>query len=209
MPYYSSGDYYGQGDYYQGDPGILGSISKFFGKVAHVAIQSTPVGRALSGIASIALKHKTNPILRAAASIVPGNTIGYEDLANQAAAGGLPPLALGPGPAGVGVIGGHSTTAPVPMGGGGFHVRATHMNKATYYRRGGGTQNLTPGLVPKGSIYVTNRRMNPGNSRALGRAITRISAFGRLVKRTKKTVARANRAVGNVHRAPAKRRIGK
>jgi len=41
------------------------------------------------------------------------------------------------------------------------------------------------------------RRMNVTNSRALRRAIRRVSGFGKLVTRVKKTVALANTAVGN------------
>jgi hypothetical protein len=46
-----------------------------------------------------------------------------------------------------------------------------------------------PGLGRK------RRRMNPGNTKALNRAIRRVSSFGSLVQRSKKSVAKANRAL--------------
>jgi hypothetical protein len=49
------------------------------------------------------------------------------------------------------------------------------------------------------------RRMNPGNTKALNRAIRRVSSFGSLVARSKKSVAKANRALNpsrGTRRAP-------
>jgi hypothetical protein len=110
-------------------------------------------------------------------------------------------------------IGVQSMAPDYKGGGGGFGPgtgvtvpgqRRTHLNKETYYRRGGGTQNLTPGLVMKGTVFVPNRRNNPANPRALRRAIARVSGFGKIVKRMKRSIARANSAVGNVHRGRGK-----
>lgn len=49
-----------------------------------------------------------------------------------------------------------------------------HMNKGTYWTK--------QGVVMKGTRCVKNRRMNPTNARALGRAIRRGDSFVRLAK---------------------------
>lgn len=77
---------------------------------------------------------------------------------------------------------------------------------------GGLVQRLVPGgqtglIVPGGGAFGRGRRMNPANGKALNRAIRRINSFGSLVQRSKKAVAKANRAIGNVsRRAPIKAR---
>jgi len=57
---------------------------------------------------------------------------------------------------------------------------------------------LLPGkmpFLPDVGVGKRRRRMNPGNSKALNRAIRRVSSFGNLVQRSKKSVAKANRAL--------------
>lgn len=73
----------------------------------------------------------------------------------------------------------------------------------------GMVQRLAPGGAT--GLYVAGggrrRRMNPANSKALSRAIRRINSFGSLVARSKRSVAKANRAIGNVqHRSTVRRR---
>jgi hypothetical protein len=53
---------------------------------------------------------------------------------------------------------------------------------------------------PNAGQWAKNRRMNVVNPRALRRSIRRVSGFGKLVRRMKQGIARANTAVGNVHR---------
>src|SRR5207244_618276 len=82
-------------------------------------------------------------------------------------------------------------------------VRRTHLNKATYVRRGGGTRNLTPGVVVKGTEFVPTRRMNVANPRALRRSLRRVAGFAKLTKRVRHAVSMAASACG-VHRRAAK-----
>lgn len=63
-------------------------------------------------------------------------------------------------------------------------------------------------LIPGGSTgYYASKRMNVTNSKALRRAIRRVSGFGKLVQRSKRAIAKANTAVGNKQRPAAKRRF--
>lgn len=57
------------------------------------------------------------------------------------------------------------------------------------------------GVTPMGR---RRRRMNPGNAKALNRAIRRINGFAGLVKRSKRAVGKANSAIGNRPRAVKK-----
>jgi len=69
------------------------------------------------------------------------------------------------------LVPGGATGYQIPMTGlGGYHV-----NKEGYWTKGG--------YVPAGSKLVKNRRMNPGNARALRRSIRREKAFVGLAKR--------------------------
>ena len=54
------------------------------------------------------------------------------------------------------------------------------------------------GFGPNGG---RRRRINPANSRALGRALTRVSAFGRLASRARKSISKAATSVGVQRRA--------
>ncbi len=204
---YYQGDYY-QGDYYRGDPGIFGFLGTAIRQVGRIGVgflTGGPVGAirgAISGVRAETEKAVVEsgdegsaytPALRAkhAMAVMRGGAGGGAPIRGALAAPGV----------GGGIVG-----PPLPAG---FRVRRTHLNKATYYRRGGGTQNLTPGLVLKGTEFVPNRRMNVANPRALRRSIRRVMGFGKTVKRMKRAIARANSAVGNVHRgrkAVARRR---
>ena len=204
------GDYY-RGDYYRGDPGIFGNIFRAVTRTVGGAIggfvSRGPIGGIVGAIGGASSAVRSNiqtatleagdagsaytPALKAkhAAALLRGG-----------ASGGAPirgGLAVAP-------RGGAMVGPPMPTG-----LRRTHLNRSTYVRRGGGTQNLTPGLVIKGTEFVPNRRMNVGNARALRHAIRRVSGFGKIVKRMKRAIARASSAVGNVHRgrkAVARRR---
>jgi hypothetical protein len=201
MGYYM-GDYY-RGDYYQGDPGGIGAFFRQIGRAGVGFLTGGPVGAARAVIGGVGKEIQTatleagdtgsamTPALRAkhAAALLRGG----------AAAGAPIRGGLAVAPRGGGMVG-----PPMVRG-----LRRTHLNKATYVRRGGGTQNLTPGLVIKGTEFVPNRRRNVANPRALRRAISRLAGFGKIVKRMKRAIGRANSAVGNVHRArrlPAVRR---
>jgi len=202
---YYRGDYY-RGDYYRGDPGIFGTIGRVIGGAVTGFVTGGPIraiAGAIGGTAAAARKNIEESTLAA----------GDTGSAYTPALRAKHALALMRGGAGGGtpIRGGLSVAHTMAGGGPGVvgHVRRTHLNRSTYVRRGGGTQNLTPGLVVKGTEYVPNRRRNVANPRALRRAISRLMGFGKIVKHMKRAIGRANSAVGNVHRgkrAPARRR---
>jgi len=200
---YYQGDYY-QGDYYQGDPGIFGFLGTAFRQVARIGggfLTGGPVGAirgAISGVRAETEKAVIESGDTGQSAYTPALRAKHAMAVMRGGAGGGAPIRgalAAPG------VGGGMVGPPLPAG---FRVRRTHLNKATYYRRGGGVQNLTPGLVLKGTEFVPNRRMNVTNPRALRRAIRRVSGFGKIVKRMKRAVARANSAVGNVRHARGK-----
>jgi hypothetical protein len=63
------------------------------------------------------------------------------------------------------------------------------------------------GGVPM-EVIGRRRRINPANARALGRALSRVSAFGRLAQRARKSISKASTAVG-IRRGAAMRFGGK
>jgi hypothetical protein len=198
MGYYR-GDYY-RGDYYRGDPGIFGAIGRVIGGAVTGFISRGPVG-AIIGAASGAgaataanIREETLAAGDQGSAYTPALRAKHALALMRGGAGGGTPIrgGLAVMPRAGGMVG------PPLEGMGGR--RRTHLNKSTYYRRGGGTQNLTPGLVLKHTEFVPNRRMNVANPRALRRAIRRAAGFGKLVKHMKRAIARANSAVGNVHR---------
>src|SRR6266516_799919 len=204
---YYQGDYY-QGDYYQGDPGIFGNlfrgVTRTIGGAIGGLLKGGPIGGivgAVGGAASAVRANVEQSVLESGdtgSAYTPALRAKHAMAVMRGGAGGGAPIRgalAAPG------VGGAMVGPPLPAG---FHVRRTHLNKATYYRRGGGVQNLTPGLVYKCTEYVPNRRMNVANPRALRRAIRRVSGFGKIVKRMKRAVARANSAVGNVRHARGK-----
>jgi hypothetical protein len=77
----------------------------------------------------------------------------------------------------------------------------THPNKSTYVTRGGGTSRWPAGLQlhPKGTVQVTNRRMNAGNGRAAKHAVRRLVAFYRLSNQVAKQLRKAASRAG-IHR---------
>lgn len=182
MPYYTGdaihyrGDYY-RGDYYQGD-----KLFSFLGK-------------AIGGAAKIG----TNIVRSSLGLQAPA--VSFSNLAQQAP----PPQSYGI--VNIGQPGG--STGLINIGGGSKDgmplapvMRGYHWNKSTYETRGGGTSRWPHSLQLhlKHTVPVRNRRMNPGNGRALRHALGRVSAFGRIVHRMKRALGRANTAVGNVHR---------
>ena len=182
--------YYAQGDYYVGDPGIFGSLFR--------GVTRT-IGGAIGGAASATRASSEQAVIEAGdegSAYTPALRAKHAMAVMRGGAGGGAPIR-----GALAAPGGMAVGPPLPAG---FRVRRTHLNKATYYRRGGGVQNLTPGLVFKGTEFVPNRRMNVANPRALRRAIRRVSGFGKIVKRMKRAIARANSAVGNVRHARGK-----
>lgn len=190
MPYYTGdafhyrGDYY-RGDYYRGDPGLFSFIGKALGGVAKIGVN---VVRSQLGLSAPA------PQFPGAGQLPVGIGLGY-GFGVQGPQAGLVNIG-GQGP----------QTGLINIGGSGglpgAVMRGYHLNKSTYETRGGGTSRWPHSLQlhVKGTVPVRNRRMNPGNGKALRHAVGRVSAFGRIVHRVKRAVGRANTAVGNVHR---------
>jgi hypothetical protein len=206
MPYYAAGDYYSAGDSYYQAGGF--SLGKLFGGIAKTAV-GFATGGVVGGLTKLAggviSKFAQHPAAQAAP---PGSLPPIPTFAGQGVVQVGPSLVnfaqqfAGPGGGAVAMMagaggGGTGVQCYVP----GHGLRRTHLNRSTYVRRGGGTRNLPPGLVVKGTECVPNRRTNPANPRALRRAIARVSGFGKLVRHAKKAVGRANTAVGNVHHA--------
>lgn len=208
MPYYNAGDYYGRGDYYQGDPGIFSFLKNIGGAAIRV------IGGAVKGAIGGGLP---GAIVGAIGGSVGATAAGIQ---RETIAAGNVPMIAPPAPVGIMATGGHQIITQSPLGtpvsAGAlqrqlmpFGMRKVHANRSTYVTRGGGTSRWPAQLLvhPKGTEAVPSRRMNVANPRALRRSLRRIGGFGKLVKRMKHSIGRANSAVGNVHHArKAKRR---
>ncbi len=165
---YSRGDYY-QGDYYQGDPGPF----SFIAKAARGLVARTPIGAAVNvAAAGVGLVTRRAAPTQAFGNLNPAN-------AN--------PNVQVPEPG----IGGFVHRL-VPGGSTGYMAAGcgVHPNRSTYVTRGGCSSHWPRKLVvhPKGSTVVKNRHMNPGNGRALRRALARAYAFERIAMRTIKLI---------------------
>lgn len=192
------GDYY-RGDYYRGDPGLFSFLGKAIGGVAKIGLGI------LKGQLGLPTGGGGGPQITPIRNLLgPGSGIYTQPQGVQ-----CPPGTACSGASTDGLCIG--TCYPVAGAGGGMPMvggmagacqRGFHMNKSTYVTRGGGTSHWTPGLQvhPRGTTCVRNRRMNVGNARALRRSLRRISGFAKLVKRSRRAVARAASAVGVHHR---------
>lgn len=180
MGYYGSprGDYY-RGDYYRGDPGLFSGIASFAKKAIGTVVAATPAGRIIE-----AVRPGTIPTFGGAGRAIaptqfPTTGPGPGVAVVPSPLGPIPPLAM-TSPQGQTVLG------TMSAGGRKCELKGTHTNRSGYFRR-------TPGgsviFVEKGSVCVPNRRMNPGNARALRRALSRAYAFKNLAMRTLKLVA--------------------
>lgn len=197
MSYYM-GDYY-RGDYYRGDPGLFSFLGKALGGIAKIV--SGGVKSALGLQPPVTISSQVPSIIAPRFPPVQG----FSGLP-----GGFPP-----GPQQFGLI---NINRPAPMGvdnvpsgipslmaPGASCGKGFHLNKSRYVTRGGGTSHYALGLQlhERGTVCVKTRRMNVGNARALRRALRRVSGFAKLVKRSRRAVARAASAVG-VHRGGKK-----
>ena len=183
MSYYQ-GDYY-QGDYYmgdhrQGDP-FLGAL---------IGMGATWLGRKLLG---------RGAAKAAIATVGSGALVtGAAGVAAGAAATGIVPL--------IGkvrdIFTGRIPSLQIPMPGGGV-FRPTRLLP-------GGVPMTSPGCcptgyhfnkgmtrtgAPPGTVCVRNRAMNVANPRALRRSLRRVSGFGKLAARARKSIKAAARAV--------------
>lgn len=195
MPYYGAGDYY-QGDYYQGDFLGIGKALQKVGSFAYNAIVPAPVRTAVSAVRAavrgpnrlpgVGLVHNISDT-----PLVANVTAQLED-AGAMVNTGIPNLGPGVSLTPSGML--------VPC-----QLPGHRLNKSGYYRHPRGNPAAAV-YVPAKSVCVKTRRMNVTNARALRKAIRRVSGFGKIVKRMKRAVSRANSAVGNVHRSSRKKR---
>jgi hypothetical protein len=202
--YYQQGDYY-RGDYYRGDPGIFsifGRVARVVGGAALGFVRGGPTGAIAGAVGGTALAVRSGietETLGAGGSqsaYTPALRAQHAEVLARGGAGKLTRggLAMQGGGAG-GQLGAGLALMP--------HVRRMHLNRSTYVTRGGGTSRWPVGLQVhvKGTEPVPSRRMNVTNPRALRRALRRAQGFGKIVRRMKRAIARANSAVGNIHRA--------
>jgi hypothetical protein len=193
MSYYR-GDYY-RGDYYRGDPGLFSFLGKALGGVVKLA--GGAVKSAL-GLAPPTTVTSIIPTYQQPGFAGPGPMIGATPPPGVLQTGlininrPLPPTYDGQSMVGL---------APMMMAGQACG-KGFHLNKSRYVTRGGGTSHYPMGLQlhERGTVCVKTRRMNVGNARALRRALRRVSGFAKLVKRSRRAVARAASAVGVHHR---------
>lgn len=174
---YGRGDYY-RGDYYQGDFLGIGKALKKVAGFAYNAFVPAPIRTAVGAVGGVL--HPGRPPGGVALTHNLADTPLVQNVVNDFAAAGAGPLVttgLGGPPAG--------TMLP---GAGGFlpgvcGLKGTHVNRSSYFKKVPGNP-LAGVRIPKGSVCVKNRRMNPANGRALGRALRRAYAFKKIAMRT-------------------------
>lgn len=183
MSYYQ-GDYY-QGDYYmgdhrQGDPflgALIGMGATWLGKkllgrgAAKAAIATVGSGALVTGAAGTAAG------IAAGAGIVP--LVGKAKEIFMRISGGQIPM-----PGGGVFRPGRLLPGGVPMTSPGCCPTGYHFNKS-----------MTRTGAPPGTVCVRNRAMNVANPRALRRSLRRVSGFGKLASRARKSIKAAARAV--------------
>ncbi len=172
MGYYQ-GDYY-RGDYYGGDPGLFG----FLGGIAKKGL----------GLIGSVLPGPLGAVAKTAGRLIPGGRQRAIPMVQQRPpAPRLPP---------------RQTRLGIQVGG----QQGIQVGKTTkYFVEGQGMVMPTvDGCCPSGyhqakdgsGRCVRNRRMNVTNPRALRRGLRRVSGFAKTVKRVRKAVRAAERAVG-------------
>jgi hypothetical protein len=157
MSYYGAGDYYAAG-------GIFGTLGSIIGGVARTvgSVIPGPIGAVAGAIGGV-LKPPPTP-LRPMVSTQGGGGLSIPTTPVPGVTGALQRLVPG---------GATGYEVSLPTGGG---MAGYHANKSGYWTQDGQYH-------PPGSVWVKNRRMNPGNASALRRGIRREKAFIALAKR--------------------------
>lgn len=178
MPYpYQQISNYAAGDYYR-MPYAAGGLFSFLGKA--VSTVTGIASKVLPGPLGAAAKVVSGITAPKGTSIVPMNGGGTPLRIPQLPFGPQLPVPAGtPGAQPVPGVGG-TIQRILPGGASGYMAGMApsgyHMNKSYSYAKG----------LPAGSFPVRNRSMNPGNAKALRRAIRREAAFVGLAKRVLK-----------------------
>lgn len=183
---YYMGDYY-QGDYYQGDPFLGGLIGMGVGwlakKIFKRQLSTGAMTRAGTGIVTATGRTATRLApFAAGAAVSTGLSIplpGPFRMQPSALLPGGNPLFFREKPAARAAAAGTGLCCPP-----GYHP-----NKSISRARS------TMGAEP-GTICVSNRSMNVANPRALRRGLRRVSGFGKLAMRAKKSVRAAAKSLG-------------
>lgn len=183
---YYMGDYY-QGDYYQGDPFLGGLIGMGVGwlakKIFKRQLSTGAMTRAGTGIVTATGKNlrRFGPVA-AGAAVASGLSIPlpgpFRMQPGAFLPGGAPLFSREPRVSMAGKIG-NGICCPA-----GYHP-----NKSVSRAK------ATMGAEP-GTICVSNRSMNVANPRALRRGLRRVSGFGKLAMRAKKSVRAAAKSLG-------------
>lgn len=196
---------------YQGDPGLFSFVGKALKGVAKIG------GKVLGGVVGAAKGLATGGIGGAIAGGLTGSGIvkipKLPTTTNPVLMGISGPLGRSTGMPGTGVsiggglqIGGGGVSlggglqignpgAPATMVNSNGVVCRGHMNKSTYYSAARG------GVVPAGSVCVTNRRMNPLNPRAASRAMRRLSGLAKAMRSTERMIQKLARKAGGSRRS--------
>lgn len=174
MPYAQHGyNHYGAGDYYRYQAGgLFGSIGRAIGGAVSGFVKGGVTG-AIGGAVSGALGKKTGT----AVVPVPPSGMQIPMMSPIGVPRGTPGAVRSPGIVGMGqrlIPGGASGYESGPGGVPG--MSGYHLNKTGYFTH-------SEGYIPPRTKWVKNRSANPGNARALRRAIRREQSFVALAKR--------------------------
>lgn len=158
--------------------GVIGGIGGAFTGGVGGAIAGATAGQKIGD--AIAGSPRSTPPVGSTGGMMGGFGLGYSD---------CPPGDLScfikniPGALGFGQQNG----AMARMG---MCMKGYHLNKSELAPSKGGCGRMAHGRVPKRSVLVRNRHMNPGNAKAARRAIHRLKSAHRIFKKIDKIVGR-------------------
>lgn len=163
------GYYREAGDYYRQAGGLFGSL---FGAVKKVG------GAVVKGIGTtLSTGNPLSGVVAAGSSLIGSGASPTMYQGPMVSMGGSLPPMPGTSLAAGGKASGTALAKPPATG---VCIGGWHLNKSTYYTRTNGQ------LVHAGTHCVKNRKLNPGNAKALRRAVRRQEAFVGLARRAMK-----------------------
>jgi len=177
---YYQGDYY-QGDYYQGDPFIGGLIATGASWLAKKIFK-----RQLTTVGKRELARRVTPTARGLIGAGAGIAVG--------SASQIPipftKMQIAPGaffPGGQPLLSSRTTIGP---------IAAPALSRPAFMSTGGCCPSGFHLAKDGSGKCVRNRSMNVANPRALRRSLRRVSGFGKLAQRSKKSIRLAAKAIG-------------